>query len=132
LVVAAFLLTNKVRSPQFSLWLVPLAVLALPHRRILLAWMTVDALVWVPRMMYYLGVSDMGLPEQWFTGTVVVRDLAVVGLCVLVVRQIYRPAEDLVRSGPPPGCTAVGPPGAAGAVPGVVDDPAGGVLDGAD
>src|SRR5699024_10219959 len=70
--------------------------------------------------------------EQWFTGTVVVRDLAVVGLCVLVVRQIYRPAEDLVRSGPPPGCTAVGPPGAAGAVPGVVDDPAGGVLDGAD
>ena len=40
LVVAAFLLTNKVWSPQFSLWLVPLAVLALPHRRILLAWMT--------------------------------------------------------------------------------------------
>ncbi len=50
LVVAVFLLTNKVWSPQFSLWLVPLAVLALPHRRILLAWMTIDALVWVPRM----------------------------------------------------------------------------------
>ena len=45
LVVAAFLLTNKVWSPQFSLWLVPLAVLALPHRRILLAWMTIDMLV---------------------------------------------------------------------------------------
>ncbi len=28
------LLVNKVWSPQFSLWLVPLAVLALPHRRI--------------------------------------------------------------------------------------------------
>ncbi len=133
LVVAAFLLTNKVWSPQFSLWLVPLAVLALPHRRILLAWMAVDALVWVPRMMYYLGVSNMGLPEQWFTGTVVARDLAVVALCVLVIRQIYRPAEDLVRSGPrSPGAagvwrgTAVDEPG------GLVDDPAGGVLDGAD
>ncbi|MFE5790934.1 glycosyltransferase family 87 protein, partial [Rhodococcus erythropolis] len=62
LLVAGFLLTNKVWSPQYSLWLVPLAVLALPHRRLLLAWMTIDALVWVPRMMYYLGVSNKGLP----------------------------------------------------------------------
>ncbi|HEY5855522.1 MAG TPA: glycosyltransferase 87 family protein, partial [Aldersonia sp.] len=112
LLVAGFLLTNKVWSPQYSLWLVPLAALALPHRRILFAWMTVDALVWVPRMYYYLGVGNKGVPEQWFTGAVVVRDLAVLGLCALIVRQIYRPAEDLVR--------------AAG-----VDDPAGGPLDGA-
>ncbi|MFI6871199.1 glycosyltransferase family 87 protein [Nocardia sp. NPDC050406] len=112
LVVAAFLLTNKVWSPQYSLWLVPLAVLALPHRRILLAWMTIDALVWVPRMYYYLGEDRKGLPEQWFTGTVVLRDIAVVALCVLVIRQIYRPAEDLVRREG-------------------VDDPVGGVLDGA-
>ncbi len=97
LVVAAFLLVNKVWSPQFSLWLVPLAVLALPHRRILLAWMTIDALVWVPRMFYLYGEQNKGLPEQWFTATVLLRDLAVVGLVVLVVRQIYRPAEDLVR-----------------------------------
>lgn len=110
LLVAGFLLTNKVWSPQYSLWLVPLALLALPHRRILLAWMTIDALVWVPRMFYYLGVGNKGLPEQWFTATVVVRDLAVLALCVLVIRQVYRPGEDLVR--------------AAG-----VDDPVGGVLD---
>ncbi len=97
LVVAAFLLTNKVWSPQYSLWLVPLAVLALPQRRILLAWMTIDALVWVPRMFYYLGPDHRGLPEQWFTGTVVLRDLAVVALCVLVIRQIYHPDEDPVR-----------------------------------
>ncbi len=89
LLVAGFLLTNKVWSPQYSLWLVPLAVLALPHRRLLLAWMTIDALVWVPRMMYYLGVSNKGLPEQWFTGTVVIRDIAVLVLCALVLRQIY-------------------------------------------
>ena len=111
LVVAAFLLTNKVWSPQFSLWLVPLAVLALPHRRILLMWMTIDALVWVPRMYYLYSVPDRGLPEQWFAATVLLRDIVVLALCALVVRQIYRPDEDLVRWG------------------GRVDDPAGGVFD---
>jgi uncharacterized membrane protein len=91
LLVATFLLTNKVWSPQFSLWLVPLAVLALPHRRLLLAWMTIDALVWVPRMYSLYSVENRGLPEQWFTTTVLLRDLAVLGLCALVVRQIYPP-----------------------------------------
>ncbi len=110
LVVAAFLLTNKVWSPQFSLWLVPLAVLALPHRRILLAWMTIDALVWVPRMLYLYGEQNRGLPEQWFTTTVLLRDIAVVALVVLVVRQIRRPESDLVRRHG-------------------VDDPSGGVFD---
>ncbi|MHC9292439.1 glycosyltransferase family 87 protein [Mycobacterium sp. LTG2003] len=113
LVVAAFLLTNKVWSPQFSLWLVPLAVLALPHRRILLAWMTIDALVWIPRMLYLYGEANKGLPEQWFTTTVLLRDIAVIALCALVIRQIYRPQLDLVRWG------------------GRVDDPTGGVFDGA-
>jgi len=110
LVVAAFLLTNKVWSPQFSLWLVPLAVLALPHRRILLAWMTIDMLVWVPRMLYLFGEQNMGLPEQAFSATVLLRDFAVIALCALVVRQIYRPELDVVRRGD-------------------VDDPAGGVFD---
>jgi uncharacterized membrane protein len=72
--------------------------------------MLIDALVWVPRMFYYLGVDHKGLPEDWFLGFVVVRDLAVAGLCVLVIREIYRPDTDKVRlSGD--------------------DDPAGGVLD---
>ncbi|MFD4367034.1 glycosyltransferase family 87 protein [Rhodococcus sp. NPDC058521] len=110
LLVAGFLLTNKVWSPQYSLWLIPLAVLAFPHTRILLAWMTVDALVWVPRMYYYLGESNKGLPEQWFTATVLLRDAAVVVICVLILRQIYRPGTDLVRFG-------------------FIDDPVGGVLD---
>lgn len=110
LIVASFLLVNKVWSPQFSLWLVPLAVLALPHRRILLAWMTIDALVWVPRMLYLFGEQNMGLPEQWFTATVLLRDIAVVALMAMVIRQIYHPAEDLVRRRG-------------------VDDPSGGVFD---
>jgi len=111
LVVAAFLLTNKVWSPQFSLWLVPLAVLALPHRRILLVWMTIDAIVWVPRMFYLYGDPNHGLPEQPFTATVLLRDLAVMGLCALVLWQIYHPDRDLVRHG------------------GRVDDPSGGIYE---
>ncbi|MEU0497220.1 glycosyltransferase family 87 protein [Mycobacterium sp. NPDC006124] len=110
LVVAAFLLTNKVWSPQYSLWLVPLAVLALPHRRILLAWMTIDALVWVPRMLYLFGEAKMGLPQEWFTTTVLLRDIAVMALCALVIREIRRPGLDVVRRGG-------------------VDDPSGGVFE---
>lgn len=110
LLLAGFLLVNKVWSPQYSLWLVPLAALALPHTRILLAWMTIDALVWVPRMMYYLGPENKGLPIQWFTTTVAIRDIAVLILCGLVLRTIYRPETDLVRRDGS-------------------DDPAGGVLD---
>lgn len=114
LAVAAFLLTNKVWSPQYSLWLVPLAALALPHRRILLAWMTIDALIWIPRMLYLYDDPKLGLPEQFFTTTVLLRDIAVIGLCALVIRAIYRPEVDLVRWG------------------GRVDDPSGGVFDEAD
>ncbi|AHI02108.1 glycosyltransferase family 87 protein [Kutzneria albida] len=112
LVVSAFLLTNKVWSPQYSLWLVPLAVLAVPRWKPLLAWMTIDALVWVPRMFFYLGTDKKGLPADPFLGTVVLRDLAVLGLCLLVLREIYRPELDLVRR--------TGD-----------DDPCGGFLDGA-
>jgi hypothetical protein len=64
-------------------------------------------------MLYLFGEQNKGLPEQWFTATVLLRDLAVMALMVLVIRQIYRPDEDLVRGG------------------GLVDDPAGGVFDGA-
>jgi hypothetical protein len=78
--------------------------------------MTVDALVWAPRMAFYLGDDKKGLPIDWFLSFVVLRDLAVIGLCVLVVYEIYHPARDLVRLG------------AAGTR---VDDPLGGVLDGA-
>ncbi len=98
LVVAAFLLVNKVWSPQYSLWLVPLAVLALPRTRLLLAWMAIDALVWVPRMFFYLTPAEMGLPPGWFLATVLLRDAAVVGLVVLVVRSVLRPATDPVRA----------------------------------
>lgn len=141
LAVAGFLLINKAWSPQHSLWLVPLAVLAIPHTRLLFAWMAIDALVWIPRMTLFLDPERRWLPEEWFTVAVVVRGLMVVALCVVVVWQIWHPEDDLVRTGAgsvasgPNGCGAgsvASGPNDYGAGSGVrFDDPAGGVLDGA-
>jgi uncharacterized membrane protein len=119
LVIVAFLLTNKVWSPQYSLWLVPLAVLAYPRWRPLLAWMAIDALVWVPRMYYYLGTDAKGLPAPWFYGAVLVRDAAVVAVAALIVRTVLRPELDPVRTPRDPSFSRG------------LDDPDGGVLDGA-
>jgi uncharacterized membrane protein len=114
LLVAGFLLLNKVWSPQFSLWLLPLAVLARPRWRSLLLWQVTEVLVWVATMLHYLGTQNRGIAVEWFFLAAGVRDLAVVVLMVLVVGEILRPDADVVRAG------WLG-----------VDDPAGGPLDGA-
>jgi len=112
LLVAGFLFLNKVWSPQYSLWLLPLAVLARPKWRSLLLWQATEALLWVPRLLWYLGPDNRGVDIEWFFFGVVLRDLAVVVLMGLVVRDVLRPDDDVVRTGWPG-----------------VDDPAGGVLD---
>jgi uncharacterized membrane protein len=114
LLVAGFLLVNKVWSPQYSLWLLPLAVLARPRWRSLLLWQATEALLWVPRMLWYLGAANKGVDVQWFFLAVGIRDLAVLVLMGLVVRDVLRPDGDVVRTSWPG-----------------TDDPAGGVLDGA-
>jgi uncharacterized membrane protein len=112
LTVAAFLLTNKVWSPQYSLWLVPLAVLARPSWRAYLGWQATECLVWVPRLLWFLGTGEKGVDFQWFLLAVLLRDVALICYCGLIIRDILQPERDVVRS--------------SGA-----DDPAGGVLDGA-
>ncbi|MCT2273083.1 glycosyltransferase family 87 protein [Dietzia cinnamea] len=97
LVVAFFLLTNKVWSPQYSLWLVPLAVLAVPRVRLLLTWMAFDALLWVAHMSYFHGVANKGIGPELFHPLVLVRDLLVLAVCAVVITEIYRPHLDRVR-----------------------------------
>ena len=65
LVVAAFLITNKVWSPQFVLWLVPLAVLAWPHTLgtwpplvLFLLWQTAE-------VGYFFGIWQHLLNASW-------------------------------------------------------------------
>jgi uncharacterized membrane protein len=112
LLVAGFLLLNKVWSPQFSLWLLPLAVLARPRWRSLLLWQATEVLVWVVTMLNYLGTANRGIGTEWFFLGVGLRDIAVVVLMGLVVRDVLRPDGDVVRTSWPG-----------------VDDPAGGLLD---
>ena len=119
LTVVGFLLFNKVWSPQYVLWLLPLAALARPRWRPFLAWQAAEAAVLFTRFYFFVSMpygegdqSSEGLEVGWFLGAVVVRDLALLLLAAAVVRDVLRPEHDVVR--------------ADGA-----DDPAGGPLDGA-
>ena len=121
LTVLAFLLTNKVWSPQFSLWLLPLAALARPRWRVLLAWQAAEALVLLTRFYFFVGGSQPGgdgIEVEWFLTAVLLRDAVLVGLAVLVVREVLAPGTDVVRRAGPGDDDEV-------------DDPMGGVLDGA-
>jgi uncharacterized membrane protein len=112
LLVAGFLLLNKVYSPQYALWLLPLAVLARPRWRSLLLWQATEVLVWVVTMLHYLGTANRGIEVEDFFRGVLLRDAALLVLMALVVRDVLRPDGDVVRTSWPG-----------------VDDPAGGVLD---
>ena len=114
LALAAFLLCNKVWSPQFVIWILPLAVLARPRWRAFLAWQATEVLAFFGIWYYLINVSDAGkgIEQGWYFGTVLLRDAALLTLCALVVREVLRPELDVVRRDG-------------------IDDPAGGVLDGA-
>jgi uncharacterized membrane protein len=116
LTVFAFLLTNKVWSPQFSLWLVPLALLARPRWRPLLVWQAAEALVLFTRFYFFVRLGDeaglKGIGDGWYIAALGLRNLALLVVVGFVVRDILVPDKDVVRADG-------------------VDDPAGGVLDGA-
>ncbi|AZI59255.1 DUF2029 domain-containing protein [Nakamurella antarctica] len=102
LVVAAFLLTSKLWNPQFSLWLLPLVVLALPRWRIALLWQLSEAAMWFLLMLSYATKGSDGnryalLPQYPFQVMALIRDVLVIMMVVMVVREILRPASDLVR-----------------------------------
>jgi uncharacterized membrane protein len=123
LVVAAFLLTNKVYSPQYVLWLLPLAALARPRWRDLLIWQAAEVVhfvgIWLLIAGYPPGRPERALGDDGYGVTVAAHVVATAWLMGLVVRDVLRPEHDPVRAPQPDD-----PPDA---LP--VDDPAGGVLD---
>ena len=58
LVVLAFLLTTKVWSPQYSIWLVPLVALARPRWGLNLLWQFSEIAVWIATLLWLLGYYD--------------------------------------------------------------------------
>jgi hypothetical protein len=100
------------------LWLLPLIALARPRWRPFLVWQAAEALVLVTRYYYFAGASGppaSGLDLGWFVAAVGLRDVTLAVLAGFVLRGIVRPERDDVRAEDPDG-----------------DDPAGGVLRGAE
>jgi uncharacterized membrane protein len=116
LTVAVFVLLNKVYSPQYVLWLIPLAALARPRWRDFLIWQICEVGYYVA-VWYYLvwqaGPSNgntRGLPDNFYVWAIVLHLAGVVYLMVQIIRDILDPRRDPVRAD------------------GIDDDPAGGVL----
>ena len=82
LIVGLFLIFNKVWSPQYSLWFVVPAVLALPYWRLLLSWMVVDMAVWPVLMWHMMGTENMGVPGELLNLVVLTRDGLIVAMVV--------------------------------------------------
>jgi uncharacterized membrane protein len=120
LMLAAFLMTNKVWSPQYVLWLVPLAVLARPRLWPYVLWQLAEVGyffgIWGYLLFVYRAGTVIpgynGISTGWYFAALLARLLTVALLSAYVVRDICYPERDVVR------------------VDGT-DDPAGGVLDGA-
>ncbi|WP_405409181.1 glycosyltransferase family 87 protein [Streptomyces decoyicus] len=114
LVVALFILTNKVYSPQYVLWLTPLAALARPRWRDFLIWQACEVMYFLGIWMYlaYTGSGDkhQGLPPEGYQLAIVLHLVGTLYLCAVVVRDILMPERDVVRRDGD-------------------DDPSGGVLD---
>ena len=98
LIIMAFLIFNKVWSPQYSLWLVVPAVLALPRWRLILSWSLADALVWPILMWHMLGSENKALPHEMLDLAVITRDAFIIAIGVLVIRQMWGKSEDKVRA----------------------------------
>jgi uncharacterized membrane protein len=117
LTTAAFLLTSKVWSPQYVVWLVPLVVLARPRILGYLIWQAAEVCyfyaIWAYLITVVAGLSTPGaISSGMYFAALLARFGTVLLLCVLVVRECLNPGRDVVRADG-------------------IDDPAGGVLAGA-
>ena len=112
LVTIAFLLVNKVYSPQYVLWLLPFAALARPRWRDLIIWQTCEILyffaVWMHIANFFVAAGHI---DWWYVMAILIRVGGELYLAAVVVRDILLPWHDPVRAD------------------GLSDDPLGGVLD---
>ncbi|MBB2912707.1 putative membrane protein [Streptosporangium becharense] len=116
LTLAAFMLTNKVWSPQYVLWLIPFAVLARPNWKPIALWQVAECWYFFAIWLYLVGLqpgkAELGISGDTYFTAVWARAITVLIMMAFVVRDILRPDKDVVRQGG-------------------VDDQAGGVFDGA-
>ncbi|WP_245740623.1 glycosyltransferase family 87 protein [Nonomuraea maritima] len=102
LALAAFMMTNKVWSPQFVLWLVPFAVLARPNWKPLALWQFAEMWYFVAIWLYLLSQpplerADLGIGDDTYFTAVWGRVITIAIMMAFVVRDILRPDKDVVR-----------------------------------
>ena len=96
-ILVVFLLTNKVYSPQFSLWLLPWFALALPNLRLFVAFEAIDVVVFLTEFGWLGAASGLegGLADvpTWVFELAILGRAAILVLCVI---------EWIRRREPPP------------------------------
>ena len=114
LLLASFLILNKVWSPQYVIWLVPLAVLARPRIWAYVLWQAAEVAYFLGIWGYfvYLYQPPSGITTGWYFTILSARLLTLALLASTVVVDILHPERDQVRASS------------------TNDDPAGGVVDG--
>jgi uncharacterized membrane protein len=101
LLVAGFLLVNKVYSPQYTLWLLPLAVLARPRWRDQLIWQAGELFYFAAVWWYLAGYLNPGNGGNagFYWLAIILRMAAELYLVVIVARDVLLPEYDVVREG---------------------------------
>ena len=100
LTLAVFVLANKVWSPQYALWLLPLAVLARPRWRDLLIWQAAEAAYFVTVWLFIagqVGATERLVTDAGYATVVALRVAGLLWLVAVVVRDVLRPGHDPVR-----------------------------------
>ncbi len=117
LIIVAFVLPNKVYSPQYVLWLIPLAVLARPRWRDFLIWQACEVVYYAAIWLRLAQVDDNKIFEGgWYSLAIAIHVAGTIWFAGMIVRDMLWPAHDPVRND-----------GASEDA----DDPGGGVLDSA-
>jgi uncharacterized membrane protein len=96
--LVVFLLTNKVYSPQYGLWLIPWFALVLPDPRLFVAFEAADVAVFLTRFSWFGRFSGIGgWPIGAFEIAVVVRDLILVTCVVVWILRRSEPVREAAQ-----------------------------------